>query len=345
MRAFAELLDSLVLTPGRNAKLAALAHYFSSAPDPDRGYALAAVTGDLSFAAAKPALLRALVTSRVDEELFALSYDYVGDLAETAALIWPEKRGANRAPALSEVVEGLQAASKLDAPRLIEGWLDALGATERWALLKLITGGLRIGAGARLAKQALADWSGKPIAEIEEIWHGLAPPYRDLFAWLEGKCERPSGRMQAPFRPVMLAHALEEGDRVKLDARDFAAEWKWDGIRVQAVGDAGEQRLYTRTADDIGAAFPDLLDAISFDAAIDGELLVRAPEGGVAPFNDLQQRLNRKKPDAKLMARFPAFIRAYDLLNEGGEDLRALPFRERRARLEAFVARQQSERL
>jgi DNA ligase 1 len=345
MRAFAELLDRLILTPARNAKLDALAHYFASTPDPDRGYALAAITGDLSFASAKPAALRGLAQERVDEQLFALSHDYVGDLAETIALIWPAKIGANRAPTLSEVVEGLHSASKLDAPRLIERWLDALDANGRWALLKLVTGGLRIGAGARLAKHALAQYSGKPVAEIEEIWHGLSPPYLDLFAWAEDRGERPRGRAVAGFRPVMLAHALDEADMAKLDASAYAAEWKWDGVRVQAVLEAGEKRLYTRTADDISATFPDVLEALYFDGAIDGELLVRDEDGGVAPFNDLQQRLNRKRVDPKLIARYPAFIRAYDLLADRAEDTRALPFRDRRARLETFLAAHPSERL
>ena len=145
---FAEHLDRLILTPGRNAKLETLAHYFATTPDPDRGYALAALTGELRFTHAKPGVLRALVEERVDDQLFRMSYDYVGDLAETMALIWPAKAGANRAPLLSEVVETLQTASKLEAPRRIERWLDGLDADGRWALLKLVTGGLRIGAAA-----------------------------------------------------------------------------------------------------------------------------------------------------------------------------------------------------
>lgn len=345
MRAFAELLDRLILTPGRNAKLDALAHYFATTPDPDRGYALAAIAGDLSFTYAKPAPIRALAQERVDPVLFDLSRDYVGDMAETIALIWPAKGGANRAPLLSEVVEDLQRASKLETPRLIERWLDSLDANGRWALIKLVTGALRIGAGARLAKQGLAQYGGKPIAEIEEIWHGLTPPYHDLFAWLEDRGERPKGRTRAGFRPVMLAHALDESDMAKLNAADFAAEWKWDGVRVQAVIEGGDKRLYSRTADDISTAFPDLLDHLNFEAAIDGELLVRAPNGGVAPFNDLQQRLNRKKVDAKMLQRYPAFIRAYDMLAEGAEDLRALPFADRRKRLEQFIHANGSERL
>ncbi|MDX2235172.1 MAG: cisplatin damage response ATP-dependent DNA ligase [Hyphomonadaceae bacterium] len=344
MRAFAELLDRLILTPGRNGKLALLQAHFATVPDPDRGWALAAIAGSLSFSAAKPAALRAMTEARVDPELFALSYDYVGDLAETIALIWPSAPGANRAPTLPDVVEDLRAASRSEAGALIARWLDALEPGGRWALLKLVTGGLRIGLGARLAKQALADMGGVDVGEIDALWHGLEAPYEDLFAWLEGRADKPAHRGAAPFRPVMLAHPLEEADLARLDAAQFAAEWKWDGVRVQAVSERGVRRLYSRAGEDLTAAFPDLGDVLTLEGCIDGELLVRSGDG-VAPFNDLQQRLNRKTVDRKLMERFPAFIRAYDLLVDGDEDLRGLPFRARRGRLEAFVARLRSDRL
>jgi DNA ligase-1 len=345
MRAFAHLLDRLSLTAARNAKLTLVRDFLRETPDPDRGWALAALTGELSFKAAKPAAIRAAVEARMDGALFALSYDYVGDLAETAALVWPAKAGANRQPTLSEVVEALGVATRPQAQGLIEGWLDALDADGRWALLKLVTGGLRVGLSARLAKQAAADLGGVGIAELEEIWHALTPPYVDLFAWLEGRGPGPTADAPGRFRPVMLAQALDEvADPPKLEAADYAAEWKWDGIRVQAVAERGERRLYTRTGDVISDAFPDVLAALSFEGVIDGELLVMRG-GAVAPFAELQQRLNRKTADAKLMAKFPAAIRAYDLLLDGDADLRALPFKERRARLERLVAAAASPRI
>jgi DNA ligase-1 len=225
----------------------------------------------------------------------------------------------------------------------MEAWLDALDADGRWALLKLMTGGLRVGLSARLAKQATADVGGVDVGEIEELWHALTPPYGDLFAWLEGRGEKPTSAAPARFRPVMLAHAIDEAsDFAKLDPADYAAEWKWDGIRVQAVNERGERRLWSRTGEDISAAFPDVVAALDFDGVIDGELLVlRAKDGAnaVASFGDLQQRLNRKSAGARLVAAFPAGVRAYDLLLDGEADLRTLPFRERRARLEAFVER------
>jgi DNA ligase-1 len=396
MQSFAALLDRLVLTPQRTIKLRLLVDYFRATPDPDRGYALAALTGDLAIPSVKPAMLRALVAERLDEVLFAYSYDYVGDLAETISLVWRPRgdravvAGASAAidprpinaddplpasplqgegmpasgertavlgegrpqvaptPRLSDVVERLQRASRSDGPRLVEGWLDQLDASGRYALIKLVAGGLRIGVSARLAKQALATMGGKEINEVEEAWPGLAPPYVDLFAWLEGRGERPVSNVRAPFRPVMLSHALADSELAAIRPEDYAAEWKWDGIRVQAVREAGVARLYTRTGDDISRTFPDLVDALDFEGAIDGELLVGLDEAGVlrlGSFSDLQQRLNRKTVSAKLMESHPAVIRAYDCLVDGSDDLRALPFRARRARLEALVGASRSRRL
>ncbi len=348
MEKFAALLDRLVLTPQRNGKLKLIADYCRDAPDPDRGYAIAAITRDLDIASVKPAMLRELTTARVDEVLFGLSYDYIGDMAETISLIWPARRGANRAPGLGEIVETLQGASRREGPRLVEGWLDALDAPGRWALIKLATGGFRIGVSARLAKTALAQFGEKDVAEIEELWHGLDPPYTALFAWLEGRAAKPVNAAAAPFRPVMLAHPIDEDkDLDGISPHAFAAEWKWDGIRVQAAAEGDARRLYSRTGDDIGRAFPDILEAMNFDAAIDGELLVYRPDTvlyAVAPFGELQQRLNRKTVTKKLLASHPAFVRAYDLLALEGEDLRALPFAERRRRLEDFIAARAPER-
>src|SRR5437016_5437995 len=313
MRAFSRLLDRLAFTPSRNAKLTLMRDYFRDTPDPERGWALAALTGALAFDVAKPSAIRKAIESRMDAELFALSHDYVGDLAETVALVWPAKSDAGtHEPELSEVVDTLQSALRHDVQRLLEDWLDALDADGRWALLKLLTGGLRVGVSARLAKQALASLGPIDVAEVEELWHGQHPPYEDLFAWLEGRSEKPSRSAPGRFRPVMLAQALDEAvDLEKYDARDYAAEWKWDGIRVQAVSEAGVKRLFSRSGDDIGHSFPDAIAGLSFEGVIDGELLV-IRNGAVGTFAELQQRLNRKSPDAKSIANHPAGIRAYD---------------------------------
>jgi DNA ligase-1 len=417
MNRFAELLDRLAYEPGRNNKLRLLTSYFREVEDPDRGYALAALTGALSFKHAKPGLIRDLIAARTDPVLFALSHDYVGDLSETVALMWPKSvvnrevsllghppppqpsptrvegaaqnperssRKKTKAagvsttnafsvpsplagegqgggyhehnchddqhlhnnpppPTLTEVVTTLRTLGKTELPKQLTRWLDELDETGRWALLKLVTGAMRIGISARLAKTAAAELGDKDPHEIELMWPGLAPPYLDLFAWLEGRAEKPVNLDPAPFRPVMLAHAIENTDFANLEAADFIAEWKWDGVRVQAVSGRDERgtmlaRLYSRSGEDITKSFPDLLPSLHLPGAIDGELLV-VRDGRVQSFNVLQQRLNRKVVSPKLMKEYPIHLRAYDLLCEGETDLRVLPFSERRARLEAFVAR------
>ena len=339
MNRFAALLDALLFTPSRNGKLRLMQAYFATAPDPERGWALAALTGELVFDEAKPNQVRTLAAARVDPELLDWSYDFVGDLAETVSLIWPATpQGGGRVPSLSEIVEQLKQASRGEVTQLLEPWLDALDATGRWALLKLVTGSLRIGVSARLAKTALAQWGGVEVDRIEEVWHGLTPPYQPLFDWLEGRHPRPETGDLPTFTPLMLAQPLEDTDITGLDPGDYLAEWKWDGIRVQLVARGAEKRLYSRSGDDIGAAFPDICALMPCDVTLDGELLV-VRDSEVAPFNALQQRLNRKTPTPKLLRDFPAAVRLYDILREGSEDLRGLSFAERRRRLEAWYAR------
>src|SRR5579862_6381226 len=295
MNRFAELLDRLAYEPGRNNKLRLITNYFRRVEDPDRGYALAALTGALSFRHAKAGLIRDLIAERTDPTLFALSYDYVGDLSETVALMWPKTspaalsapfpacrggsgcgqdasavpakepspgslrdptspasgRGKGPArhqsrlhnnpppPTLTLVVTTLRTLGKTELPRQLSRWLDDLDETGRWALLKLVTGAMRIGVSARLAKTAAAALGERDAHDVELLWPGLTAPYLDLFAWLEGRGDKPVNRDPAPFRPVMLAHAIEDTDFAGLNVSDYIAEWKWDGIRVQAVSGRG----------------------------------------------------------------------------------------------------------
>jgi len=304
MKAFAQLLDRLSYSPSRNAKLRLLVAYFRITPDPDRGWALAALTEGLPFSFPLRRTLAQIIERRLDPELFRLSRDYVGDTAETIALIWeastppaavsaatPEADEARRVtaasqpPRLGDIVSELALIGRDDlAPRL-ETWLDGLDATGRWALLKLLTGALRVGVSARLAKSALAELAGFAVDDIEQIWHGLAPPYEALFAWLEGRADKPDVGKGLLFRPLMLSHALEEADWAALELPQFLAEWKWDGIRVQVAAGDGEVKLYSRSGEDISSAFPDLVGSWHFDAVLDGELLV-VRAGQVASFNE-----------------------------------------------------------
>jgi DNA ligase-1 len=354
MRAFSQLLDDLVYTRSRNTKLKLIGDYLKETPDPDRGYGLAALTGTLDIPHVKPAAIRGLVEERLDPVLFYMSRDYVGDTAETVALLWPTSAtGVPEADdatiRISDAIERLRSASKMDAPRVLASMLEHLDASGRFALLKLALGELRVGINARLAKQALAQAFGLEVEAVEEVWHGLRPPFTELFDWAEGRAEQPTARDVPVFRPFMLAHPLEE-TRVSLD--DYAAEWKWDGIRVQLVHAGGETRLYSRTGDDISGSFPDIAAAFQTAGVLDGELLVRGTDQGItdvhggaaASFNALQQRLGRKNVSQKMLSSYPAFVRLYDALFEGDEDLRELAWERRRPRLESFAARLDPER-
>ena len=377
MRAFARLLDCLVYTQSRNRKVALLGRYFRATPDPDRGWALAALTDGVPVRLPLRRMLMDLVSRFIDPVLYRLSRDYVGDTAETVALLWPDDSSVSSLvstrsdedvgdksetlsldltpPALppSQISNGECQPTALTLGRVINAMsdgttaerterlgrlLDQLDASGRWALLKLLGGAPRVGVSARLARTALAECYGRDVSEIEEIWHALEPPYLELFAWLDGKSDRPDPGSKPVFRPVMLAHPIEEDDWPRLLPEDFVAEWKWDGIRVQVAARGGDVRMFSRQGDDISAAFPEIRAAfIGADCVTDGELLVMR-NGEIAPFNDLQQRLNRKTVTAKMMSAYPPHVRLYDLLFDDHEDLRALPFSERRARLEAWHA-------
>jgi DNA ligase-1 len=333
MRAFATLLDRLTYTPARNAKLMLMRNYFLATPDPDRGFALAALTDGLPIDFPLRRVLAEIGENRFDPELFRMSRDDVGDTAETVALIWPVTEAQGDAPRLSEIVTALSKVGRGGHAALLTQWLDRLDATGRWALLKFLSGAPRVGVSARLAKQAVADAFGRHVDEIEELWHGFSPPYTELFDWLEQRAERPSLSAIPVFRPLMLAHPLEAAEWEAMRLDEFSAEWKWDGIRIQVASKGGATRLFSRTGDDIGPAFPELVDHFRFDAVLDGELLV-VRNGHVAPFGDLQQRLNRKSVTRAMLKDFPVHVRFYDALEIGGEDLRGLPLTARRKRLE-----------
>jgi DNA ligase-1 len=261
MNRFAALLDRLAYEPRRNAKLRLLVDYFSHTPDPERGYALAALTNALMFKEAKPGLIRGLVEERTDPVLFRMSYHYVGDLAETVALIWPAPGHESVAPALpeapaighnnppphiptlTEVVETLATAGKSDLPARVAGWFDALDETGRWALLKLITRELRVGVSARLAKTAVAQLGGVEPDEVELVWHGLEAPYEDLFAWVEGRVPSPnpatrprSGRRccPIPWRTRTSRSSMRQTSRRSGSGMEYASR-RWPAAPATAA--------------------------------------------------------------------------------------------------------------
>jgi DNA ligase 1 len=372
MHAFADLIDSLVYTRSRNDKIAMIAEYLRATPDPDRGWALAALAGNLDLPEVKSSAIRNMAMARFDPELFRMSRDYVGDTAETVALLWPDPPQSSPSPSgegkgvgdvrqatvgesppptpplkgrglsmhlpltVDMVIRTLFETPRARAPDVLAAFMDRLDANGRYALLKLATGGLRVGISARLAKTAVAEAFTLPVDEVEEVWHLLKAPYTALFEWGEGKAERPDPADRPHFRPFMLAHPL--GDDV-VDLADYAAEWKWDGIRIQIVATELETRLYSRGGEDITGAFPEVASAFTGKGVCDGELLVKGEvQGGqAASFNALQQRLGRKTVSDKMLAESPAFVCLYDLLIDGDQDIRSQPWHARRARLETYV--------
>ncbi|SIN59592.1 DNA ligase-1 [Parasphingorhabdus marina DSM 22363] len=349
MQRFAALIDRLIYTRSRNAKLHALATYLRETPDPDRGWALAALTDSLDFPAVKSSTIRNLAGTRIDPDLFRLSRHHVGDTAETVALIWPGSEGVEpEDQRLSTVVDALAATTRTTAPDAVADLLHRMDVDSRYAMLKLALGGMRIGLSARLAKTAFAQAFDVSVDAVEEYWHALEPPYTELFAWAADGGPAPDLSAIPFFRPFMLSHPFE-GE--SLDLTEYAAEWKWDGIRVQIARIAGETRLYSRGGDEISKAFPDVVAAFDVDGVVDGELMVRGEAqgadvagGGAASFNALQKRLGRKTVSKKMLQEAPAFIRLYDLLVDGGTDRRELPWDQRRGHLEDFVPRLTADR-
>ena len=347
MEAFSQLLDDLYFTNSNRAKETILANYLCATPDPDRGWALAAIAGTLSFDLFKRNLTKTLMSERMDPFLFDLSRHYVGEMSETVALAWPQSPDPvklNRFPDLHEVIAEFQSRSKDGIRDYLITLLDNMTPAQRWALLKLGTRGLRIGMSARTVKKTLANMAAVDVGVIEELWHGLEPPYESLFAWIDGTAEMPDISNVLTYSPVMLAHPIDEAkDLGRLSPDTHQAEWKWDGIRVQLAAMNGEVKVFSRTGDDVSHSFPDLAADVSFEAVLDGELLVK-PGEEIGSFNQLQKRLGKKKPSKKLMGELPAHLMAYDILSLNGESLRDKPLFQRREILLDFLAAQNSSR-
>lgn len=352
MKAFSALLEQLYFTGSTNTKAAILEHYIATTPDPDRGWAIAAIAGTLRFDFFKRNTVKQLMLERVDEALFAMSYDYVGEMSETVAHLWPDSgRAPVSLPSLGEVVTTFKTAKRDEVSTHLQQYLDTMTASQRWALIKLGTRGLRIGMSARSVKQLLANYGNKDIQDIEALWHGVEPPYTELLCWLEGKAGKPDISDRVTFHPVMLAHPIDDNVLADWQPQDWQVEHKFDGIRVQLVSTPQGKALFSRTGDDISHAFPDLLADVDSHLTIDGELLVihgqhngrSSPQ--VDTFNALQQRLNKKKPTQKLMQQLPAGMIVYDAINLDSHNLTQQSLQQRRAALEKWFTHSAASRL
>ncbi|MBJ57155.1 MAG: ATP-dependent DNA ligase [Rickettsiales bacterium] len=320
MKNLTKLLNDLLFTTSSNKKIEIIVDYLNRTPEIDRGYAIAMLCNNLKFEKIKNSFLKKLVKTQVDPYLFDLSYDYVGDLAETIALIWDTNSKKNSL-ALNELVIKLEDDS-LDIEKFIYNILNESTSDERWTFVKLLLGGLRVGVSESIVKRALSLYGKKPLSEIEKIWNGIDPPYKSLFCWLDDKTPIPKIDKGKVFHPLMLAHSIDENKELKkIKISDYLIEYKWDGIRVQVIVNDNNLKIFSRSGEDITESFPEITINYQKLLVLDGELLV-GKNFREKSFNDLQKRINKKKPSKKMTTELPAFLRLYDILFFNGVDLR-----------------------
>ncbi|MXQ08147.1 ATP-dependent DNA ligase [Alphaproteobacteria bacterium GH1-50] len=343
MKAFATLFTALDQTTRTNAKVAALAEYFETADEPDKLWTIAILSGRRPKRAVTTTQLREWAAERAGLPLwlFEESYPIVGDLAETIALILPEPtRHSDRT--LSDWIGALRALSAMGDTGKREGILDAwdqLESTERFVFNKLLTGGFRMGVSQKLMTRALSRATGIEEPDLAHRLMGDWSPDNVTFDSLI-LAPDPETDLSKPY-PFYLAYQLDDPVESLGPPDAWAAEFKWDGIRGQLVLRGGQHFLWSRGEELMTDRFPEfaaLIDFIPPGTVLDGEVLAWDHEADLPlSFNALQKRIGRKTVPKKLLAEAPAVIRAYDLLEDGGSDIRALPFSERRARLDRLA--------
>jgi len=346
MRAFSELYEELDTTTSTNLKVAAMVRYFTTASPADAAWAVYILSGRRLKRFIGPALLRRWLveTSGLPEWLVEESYATVGDLAETVALLnenelstaavvpdlplstWIE----DRLLPLREVGEQQQRIAIIE-------WWRTLPYRECFLLNKLLTGELRVGVSESLVTRALAEVLHIERADVTRRLMGEWPPSAEFWRSLQSSAP-PANDPAAPY-PFFLASPLEDPPDSLGAIHEWLAEWKWDGIRSQLIRRQGQCFIWSRGEDLMTERFPEILTAaarLPNGTVLDGEL-VAWREGTIRPFADLQQRIGRKKLTPAILDSVPVRFLAYDLLEENHTDLRELPLRERRARLEALL--------
>jgi DNA ligase 1 len=345
MRAFSELYEELDTTTSTSLKVAALTRYFASAAPADAAWAAYMLSGRRLKRFLGPAILRRWLVEAcsLPEWLVDESHAAVGDFAETVALLMESGTAASAADApLSTWIEQrllpLRAASEPQQKEAILQWWRTLPYRECFLLNKLLTGELRVGVSELLVTRALAEVLGVGRTDIARRMMGEWRPSAEFWESLRSGAA-PEQDPAAPY-PFYLASPLEGEPSALGDRSAWLAEWKWDGIRSQLIRRQGRGFIWSRGEDLITERFPEIVDAalsLPEGVVLDGEL-VAWKDDAVRPFADLQQRIGRKKLTAQILQRVPVKFLAYDLLEEDYVDIRALPLRERRHRLEALIA-------
>ncbi|WP_050930221.1 ATP-dependent DNA ligase [Aestuariivita boseongensis] len=340
MKDFARLFTRIDQSTKTTVKVAALAEFFATASEEDRLWTIALFSGRRPKRAVTTTRLREWAAEQAGYPLwlFEEAYPIVGDLAETIALFLPSAtEETNRG--LTHWINMLRGLSQVDEPArksaVLAAW-DELDTTQRFLFNKLITGGFRIGISQKLMTRALAQATGKDEAELaHRLMGNWSPDDTTYHALIEA--DDPSADASRPY-PFYLAYGLEEAPETLGAPDDWRAEWKWDGIRGQLILRGGAHFTWSRGEELMTDRFPELARAVDFvpsGTVLDGEIL--AWDGAPMSFNALQKRIGRKTVPKSLLRDAPVILYAYDLLEDAGTDIRALPFAERRARLEGLL--------
>jgi DNA ligase 1 len=341
VKRFAELFAALDATTSTNARVAALAGYFREAPDADRLWTIALLSGRRPKRSVTATELRdwAAELAGLPLWLFEDAYAVAGDLAETIALVLPPPARTSDA-SLADRIGLIRALPRDPVARktaILSVW-DELGGDERFLFNKLITGGFRMGISQTLMTRALAQATGVAEAELQHRLMGDWAPERTSFAALVMTNDG-AGDLSRPY-PFYLAYALEGGPEALGEPAEWLAEWKWDGIRGQLILRGGAHHLWSRGEDLMTDRFPELAALVDFlpqGTVIDGEVLAFRGNAPL-PFGDLQKRIGRKTVPKTLLRDAPVILMAYDLLETKGRDMRAEPLAVRRAALAGLLA-------
>jgi DNA ligase-1 len=342
LKEFARLYSALDETTATNEKVGALVAYFSGVPPADAAWAVHFLSGRRPKRLVSTGNLRrwAAQEAGIPEWLFEESHQAVGDLAETVTLLLPASDASSDLPLSHWVEERLLRlrGEDQDVQRevMVQSWRELEGR-ERFVWNKLITGSFRVGASQRLVTRALSEMSGVAEGVVAHRLMGAWDPTDEFFARLIAGDTRDAD-VSRPY-PFFLAHPLEVEPATLGDSAEWLAEWKWDGIRAQLIRRAGRTFLWSRGEELLAGRFPEVEqtgELLPDGTVIDGELLPWI-DGTPLPFGQLQRRIGRKNLGRKLLDEVPVVLVAYDLLEEGGTDIRPLPLGARRQRLAGLL--------
>lgn len=347
MRRFADLYAALDRTASTLAKRDAMAHYFRDADPADAAWAVHVLGGGKLRRLATSTELRVALAEATGyaDWLIDESYQQVGDLAETIALMLPAGSGTlGDVPLHAWLEQRLPLLAKLESTERIatlQQWWRELDPGQVFLLNKLITGSLRVGVSKRLVVQALAAWSEQPTDLIAHRLSGRWKPTPAAFAALAAPAGEDEHLADRPY-PFFLASPLEAEVDTLGRPDEWLAEWKWDGIRAQLMWRDGQAGLWSRGEDRLDGRFPEIEQAaatLPVDGVLDGELLAWDVESArPLPFTALQKRIGKLEPGARLLAGTPVRFMAYDLLEYVGDDLRERPLHARRAMLAGMLS-------